>query len=92
MAERETNHLIEFYGTECHFCILMQPVVEKLENEEGVKLKKIEVWHNEANARLMQQVDRGFCGGVPFFFNVKTGKWICGATSYEKLKQWALEK
>lgn len=88
----ETNHLIEFYGTECVHCRVMNPLIEKLEAEEKVKIKKIEVWHNEANAMLMQQIDRGFCGGVPFFFNIKTGKWICGSTSYEKLKEWALGK
>ena len=30
-----------------------------------------------------------FCGGVPFFFNERTGKKICGNTSFEKLKVWA---
>jgi thiol-disulfide isomerase/thioredoxin len=92
MPAKEINHLIEFYGTECVHCRVMTPLIEKLEKEEKVKIKKIEVWHNEANARLMQQIDRNFCGGVPFFFNIKTGKWICGSTSYDKLKEWALGK
>jgi len=26
---------------------------------------------------------------VPFFFNMKTKKWICGSDSYENLKKWA---
>jgi len=86
------DFLLYFMGRECVHCRVMKPLIEKLEKEEGVKLKEIEVWHNEANARLMQQIDRGFCGGVPFFFNIKTGKWICGSTSYDKLKQWALSK
>ncbi len=89
MAE---NELIEFYGTECTHCITMQPLVEKLEKEEKVKLKRLEVWHNEENARTMQEIDQGKCGGVPFFFNKKTGKWICGAADYDKLKAWALGK
>ncbi len=86
------NELLEFYGTECVHCIEMKPLVEKLEKEEGVKTKRIEVWHNAQNAQLMKQYDKGFCGGVPFFFNIKTEKWICGSTTYEKLKEWALEK
>ncbi|MBI2971606.1 MAG: hypothetical protein HYY37_04290 [Candidatus Aenigmarchaeota archaeon] len=86
-----TDDLIEFYGTECRHCIEMQPLIERLEKEEGVKIQKIEVWHNAANARLLEQTDKGYCGGVPFFINKKTGKWICGSTSYEKLKAWALE-
>jgi len=69
----------------------MEPLVERLESEEGVSIGKLEVWHHEANAKIMREYDKGYCGGVPFFFNKKTGKWICGATDYERLKQWALE-
>jgi hypothetical protein len=69
----------------------MAPLVERLESEEGVSIGKLEVWHHEANAKIMREYDKGYCGGVPFFFNKKTGKWICGAADYERLKQWALE-
>jgi hypothetical protein len=84
--------LTMFTGTECVHCHEMEPLVERLEKEEGVKVERLEVWHNAKNAELLQSIDKGFCGGIPFFFNSKTGKWICGATSYEKLKAWALEK
>ncbi len=69
----------------------MVPLVERLEEEEKVKIAKLDVWHNEQNATLMKQYDKSYCGGVPFFFNKKTGKWICGETDYERLKQWATE-
>ena len=69
----------------------MTPLVERLEEEENVNVAKLEVWHNEANAKLMKEYDKGYCGGVPFFFNQKTGKWICGEADYERLKKWALE-
>ena len=69
----------------------MVPLVERLESEEGVSVGKLAVWHHEANAKIMREYDKGYCGGVPFFFNKKTGKWICGETDYERLKQWALE-
>ena len=84
--------LLFFTGRECVHCKTMKPLVERLEKEERVKLEEIEVWHNEQNAKMMQQYDKGYCGGVPFFFNKKTGKWICGATSYENLKKWATGK
>jgi thiol-disulfide isomerase/thioredoxin len=83
------DDLIEFYGTECPHCIRMDPLIQRLEEETRLKIKRLEVWHNEANAKLLEQFDKGFCGGVPFFFNKKTGKWICGSTSYENLKKWA---
>ena len=84
--------LLDFYGTECPHCREMEPLVKRLESETGLGVERIEVWHNEKNAELMQKLDSGKCGGVPFFFNRKTGKWICGSTSYEKLKTWALGK
>ncbi len=86
------DDLLEFYGTECVHCREMEPLIERLKEETGLQIKRVEVWHNEENARLLQELDKGFCGGVPFFYNKKTGKWICGSTSYENLKAWALEK
>ncbi|MAF51385.1 MAG: hypothetical protein CMH64_04820 [Nanoarchaeota archaeon] len=70
----------------------MKPLIAKLEKEEKVKIKKIETWHNSVNKKLLGKCDDGQCGGVPFFFNSKTKKTICGSTSYSKLKSWALNK
>ncbi|TAL47957.1 hypothetical protein EPN87_01765 [archaeon] len=84
--------LIEFYGTECIHCHEMDPLLERLEEEIGLKVEKIEVWHNEKNAKMLEEYDKGHCGGVPFFINKKTGKWICGSASYEELKKWATGK
>jgi len=83
------DDLIEFYGTECIHCRKMEPLIERLFQETGIKIVRLEVWHNEENAKLMHQYDKGYCGGVPFFFNKKSGKWICGNTDYETLKKWA---
>ena len=90
--EKQKGRLLEFYGTECHFCIQMAPLVEKLEKEERVKIEKFEVWHNSQNAALLEKYDAGKCGGVPFFFNEGTGQWICGAADYPAFKKWALGK
>ena len=84
--------LIQFYGTECVHCHEMDPLVEKLEKEFKIKLEKLEVWHDSKNAALLQKLDNGKCGGVPFFFNEDTKKFICGSTSYDKLKAWAQGK
>ena len=86
------SNLLEFYGTECVHCHEMDPLVERLEKGEKIKLTKLEVWHNSKNAAILESLDQGKCGGVPFFYNKKTGKWICGSTSYESLKKWALGK
>jgi thiol-disulfide isomerase/thioredoxin len=84
--------LMEFYGKECPHCASMEPLVTRLQDEEGVEIRKYEVWHSEQNATLMREYDQGRCGGVPFFYNPQTGKWLCGVVNYEKLKEWGLGK
>lgn len=83
------SHLLEFYGTECPHCVDMKPLLQKLEKELGVKIDSFETWHNEENEKKRQEYDKDFCGGVPFLYNTKTDKWICGEASYEELKEWA---
>ena len=83
------NHLLEFYGTECPHCITMHERVEQLEKEEGIKVEAIECWHNEENAKRLEALDKDMCGGVPFFYNTQTKKFICGDASYDILKAWA---
>ncbi len=83
------SHLLEFYGTECPHCVSMHELVEKLEKKEGVKVESFEVWHNKENEKKLLELDKDLCGGVPFFYNLKTNKFICGEASYEILKKWA---
>mgnify|MGYP001610200038 FL=1 len=84
--------LLEFFGTECVHCNEMKPMIMQLERDIGKEFTKLEVWHNQANLRILQDLDKGRCGGVPFFFNKKTGKFICGSATYDELKKWALGK
>lgn len=91
--KRFSKHkLLEFYGTECSHCQRMRPLVRKLERETGVKVQRFEVWHNDKNAALMESIDKGRCGGVPFFYNSKTHDMICGEVDYESFKKWAKKK
>ncbi len=81
--------IYEFYGEECPHCITMKPLVDKL-RLEGVLVEQFEVWHNDNNAHKLHQYDDGSkCGGVPFFVNPETKKFICGEASYEELKALA---
>ncbi len=81
--------LLEFFGDTCPHCIEMKPTVEKMEKELGVEVEKYEVWNNDENAVKMAEHDNGLCGGVPFFFNTESEKFICGATDYDALVAWA---
>ena len=84
------SNLIVFYGQECPHCQRMEVIEQRLQKEEGINITRFETWHNDENAAKMEEYDRGFCGGVPFYFNIKTQKWICGEASYEDLKKWAI--
>ena len=64
MGER----LIEFYGTECVHCKEMDPIIKKVEKDLGIKITRLEVWHNSENAKLLEKYDKNpdgseFCGG-----------------------------
>lgn len=83
------SHLLEFYGNGCSYCVSMHKLVEHLEKEENIKIKGLEVWDNKENEKRLLELDQDFCGGVPFFYNLKSKKWICGEVSYEELKDWA---
>ncbi len=76
-----------FYGTECPHCHTMMPLVDKL-IAEGIEIQKRETWHNEENAKLHESFDTGLCGGVPFFYNEASKKFICGETSEEHVREW----
>lgn len=82
--------LLFFYGLECPHCLDIEKHVDKLISE-GFLIKKIEVWHNLENDKMLEDLDKGddMCGGVPFFLNQISGKTICGEASYKELKNWA---
>jgi thiol-disulfide isomerase/thioredoxin len=88
---------IMFWARECPHCRHMMPLVDRLIEEEGVEIEKLEIWHNEGNADLMRSfkdVIAPKCGGqlrTPTFFNTETNDVICGEVEYETLKEWALK-
>ena len=82
-------YLIQFKGKGDDYCAQMEPLKEQLKEELGVNIRTFEVWYDSKNLELMQRLDRGRCGGVPFFYNKRTRRFICGATTYDNLKAWA---
>jgi len=91
------DKMIMFWARECPHCKKMMPYVDKLEEETGIKLERLEIWHNEKNADLMRSyrpIIGPKCGGqlrTPTFLNTETEDVICGEVEYEKLKEWALK-
>ena len=83
------NHLQVFYGTECPHCERMYELLAKLKKEKGIEVEMIEVWHNKENEKRLIDIDKDRCGGVPFLYNTKTDKFICGEVEYNELIAWA---
>ena len=88
-----SNRLVMFSGTECVHCKEMDPILGQLE-KEGIHIEHVEVWHNAQNAAFLESIDKNpdgsvFCGGIPLFYNEKTGKKLCGNQKIEKLRSWA---
>ena len=88
---------IMFWARECPHCRNMMPLVDRLIEEEGVEIEKLEIWHNDENADLMRSyrdVIAPQCGGhlrTPTFYDSETNDVICGEVEYEALKDWALK-
>ena len=80
-----------FYGEECPHCHAVMPIVDKL-IKEGKNIQKMETWHEKDNAEKMSKYDKGLCGGVPFFYNEESEKWIWGEASEEEIRAWAESK
>jgi thiol-disulfide isomerase/thioredoxin len=89
------NKLVMFHGQECPHCKKMMPLVDKMIEEEGVEIEKLEVWHDEGNAdkmRSYRDIITPKCGGqlrVPTFINTETEDLFCGEVEYEELVEWA---
>ena len=87
------NHLLVFTGTECPHCDAMRPLFMKLMRDTGIQLEEKDTWASQADFRLMEnyqeELDDPDCAGIPFFYNTKTKKHLCGEVSYKKLQEWA---
>lgn len=82
--------LYEYYGKECPHCLRMMKLTDKLMEEFPHRLvNRKEVWHNKKNMEEVEKLDDGSCGGIPFFYNTDTKKWLCGEVTYTEIKEWA---
>lgn len=84
------NRLLMFSSKNCEGCEAMNPLVKKLEQEQGLKLERLEVWRNNDNQKLLSQY-AGF-SATPLFYNEATEKKISGECDYKTLKNWAKSK
>ena len=88
---KKNHNIIEFFGETCPHCIAMKPVIENIEKEKGIEIKKLEVWNDADNQEVMKKYESIIseaCGGfsaVPAFVNTKTNQALCGAHDKEDI-------
>ncbi|EDL43940.1 hypothetical protein PVIIG_01859 [Plasmodium vivax India VII] len=93
LEKKKLPHLLCFHSEDCEYCNSMEKLLTKLKEEEGVNFLKLEMYENSYNFELLQQLDYdNLCGGLPYYYNLKTHYNICGATTYHNLRNWALDK
>ncbi|CAM9170743.1 unnamed protein product [Laminaria digitata] len=84
-------YLLEFHGANCDHCETMVPLMHKLFKIFRLNVKRHMVWEGTSNFRLMAAYDMETgCKGLPFFYNRRTNKTICGATTWTNFRNWAL--
>ena len=84
----QTKRLLMFYEENCDPCVVMEPLITKLEKELNVIVTRLEVWNNQENKKLLEKY-AGF-SIVPFFYNENTRSKISGETDFDTLESWAL--
>ena len=91
------NHLIMFAGTDCPHCDGMRPLLAKLQFEAGLVVDERDIWKSETDYRMLENYRGSIiakdpeCNGIPFFYNTKTGGFLCGEVGYKELANWAIE-
>ncbi|SOS77219.1 conserved Plasmodium protein, unknown function [Plasmodium sp. gorilla clade G1] len=91
--KKKLPHLLCFHSKDCEYCNSMEKLLTKLKEEEQVHILKLEMYDNSYNFELLQQLDyNNLCGGLPYYYNLKTHYNICGATTYHNLRNWAINK
>jgi len=83
-AEDMDTDLLMFTGDDCAHCDEMEPYLQFFERKLHKNIARLNVWRSNKFYRLFKDTDSG-CGGLPYFYNRKSKKSICGATTPENL-------
>lgn len=92
---RDEPYLLEFSGKSAEADVKkMTPQLKKLEKKLKTRIVRFDIWNDPSAYKLFLLLDKSprgksLCGGLPFYYNRKTGRIVCGATTYENLENWA---
>ena len=85
----ENESLLFFYRATCPFTKKAEPHLQCFENSTRLTVKRLETTTPKNYDLYESSGGIEHCGGVPFFYNTKTGSTVCGAQSCDVLKLWA---
>jgi hypothetical protein len=88
LPHEDTCYLLEFHSDNCDHCEQMEPVLRRLEDDLDTKIRRINIFRRREFMGLLEAIGFDECGGLPFYYNRRTGQAVCGATSYLNLKRW----
>lgn len=80
LPHKEKDYIIEFVSDGSDACDQMEPVVKRLEEDLGIKVRKINISRRQEYGQLFEVCGGNECGNLPFFYNRRTAQAICGAT------------
>ncbi len=89
---KKLDNIIEFYGETCPHCVALKPIIEGLEKDRGIEVRKLEVWNDAENKKLMMQYEDIIgeaCGGfaaVPALVHTETKQALCGAHDAKEIE------
>lgn len=86
---KDTEFLLSFHSDNNDVCEQMEPVVQRLEEEMNVKVRRINAFRRREFFTLLEAMGHDECGNLPFYYNRRSAQAVCGATTYKNLKLWA---
>jgi len=90
------DRIVQFYGTWCGYCRMIEDDVDRLESE-GVDMLRLEVWGNRNNKRLMEDLSgliEEFNRGnytVPMFYDARkqrSQQLLVNPRGYDEIMGW----
>jgi len=93
--KRKEPYLLEFGGKAVkEESKKMAPIMRRIERQYKTRIVRFDIYSDAAAYRLWLLLDKSprgasLCGGLPFYYNRKTGAIICGPTTTENFEAWA---
>ena len=82
-------YIVEFHSDTSENTEMMEPVLKRLEEDIDTKVRRINISRRKDLYSILESMGHDECGTLPFYYNRRTGQAICGATTYQNLKNLA---